>query len=111
MPQSPKRYGRWTAQSKRRFLDRLAAGDNVVAAAATCGMTRFAAYKLRRREPAFAQGWAAAVAPRPEPMHPDVARRLAQAPRTAAEARFHELLRLVHSGAESDSSFATSLSI
>lgn len=110
MLQSQRRYGRWTAQSKRRFLDRLAAGESVGAAAAACGMTRFAAYRQRRREPAFAQGWAAAVAPLPVPMHPDVARRLAQAPRTPAEARFHELLRLVHSGTEGDIPSAASSS-
>ncbi len=44
------------------FLDSLALGGNVRQAAEAAGGTHDSAYALRRRDPAFAEGWDAAVA-------------------------------------------------
>jgi hypothetical protein len=46
---------------KVRFLDHLAAKGDVRAACARVGMSRTSAYLLRRRDGAFARGWAAAL--------------------------------------------------
>jgi len=51
----------WSPERKLRFLDHLAARGNVRAACAAVGMTREAAYALRRRDGLFARGWAAAL--------------------------------------------------
>lgn len=58
-PSSPT-YG-WTPERKALFLDRLAAHGNVRAACRQTGLSAESAYKLRRRDPLFARGWAAAV--------------------------------------------------
>jgi hypothetical protein len=51
----------WTPQAQVRFLEHLAAKGNVRAACARVGLSAEAAYRLRRRDPLFARGWAAAV--------------------------------------------------
>jgi hypothetical protein len=51
----------WSAQRKTRFLARLAACGTVRTACAAAGMSRDAAYTLRRRDALFARGWAAAL--------------------------------------------------
>jgi len=51
----------WSPERKLRFLDRLAANGNVRSACAAVGMSRDAAYTLRRRDALFARGWAAAL--------------------------------------------------
>jgi hypothetical protein len=51
----------WSPERKLRFLSRLAACGNVRAASAAVGMSRDAAYVLRRRDALFARGWAAAL--------------------------------------------------
>ncbi len=51
----------WSPERKTRFLARLAACGNVRAACAAAGMSRDAAYTLRRRDALFARGWAAAL--------------------------------------------------
>lgn len=51
----------WSPERKTRFLDRLAATGNVRASCARVGMSRDAAYRLRRRDALFARGWAAAL--------------------------------------------------
>jgi hypothetical protein len=55
------RHDGWSAQRKARFLDRLAACGNVRSACALVGMSREAAYRLRRRDALFARGWDAAL--------------------------------------------------
>jgi len=52
---------RWSEEAEALFLDHLAASCNVTAAAETVGFTRVAIYKRRRRDPAFAQRWQAAL--------------------------------------------------
>jgi hypothetical protein len=51
----------WTKAKRTRFLDTLAATAHVRMAAKAAGMGPQAAYKLRRRDPAFAALWAAAL--------------------------------------------------
>src|SRR6478735_580550 len=51
----------WSPERKLRFLDRLAQCGNVRAACGAVGMTREAAYLLRRRDALFARGWSAAL--------------------------------------------------
>jgi hypothetical protein len=51
----------WTRHKKAVFLDHLAQTGNVRAACARVGMSREAAYRLRRREADFARGWGAAM--------------------------------------------------
>ena len=51
----------WTPAKKAVFLDHLAQTGNVRAACARVGMSREAAYRLRRREADFARGWGAAM--------------------------------------------------
>jgi hypothetical protein len=51
----------WTPARQVRFLDHLAQDGNVRAASARVGMSREAAYRLRRREPLFARAWDAAL--------------------------------------------------
>jgi hypothetical protein len=52
----------WTAEVKVRFLDGLARKGNVRAACRAVGLSAETAYRQRRRDPAFARGWAAAMA-------------------------------------------------
>ena len=51
----------WTPELKARFLDRLAAHGNARAACRAVDLSAEAAYRLRRRDPFFARGWAAAL--------------------------------------------------
>ena len=51
----------WSPERKLRFLGRLASNGNVRSACAAVGMSREAAYTLRRRDALFARGWAAAL--------------------------------------------------
>lgn len=53
----PTRRDGWTAERRRRFLEGLAAGLDVSRACTGLGMSREGAYRLRRRDPAFAQAW------------------------------------------------------
>src|SRR6478735_10549224 len=50
----------WTSERKTRFLDHLALKGNVRASCKRVGLSREAAYRLRRRDAVFARGWAAA---------------------------------------------------
>jgi hypothetical protein len=52
---------RWSEEAEGLFLDHLAATCNVTASAAACGFTCAAVYKRRRRDPAFADCWRAAL--------------------------------------------------
>jgi len=51
----------WTRERMTRFLDHLAEKGNVRAACGRVGLSRETAYRLRRRDPLFARGWAAAM--------------------------------------------------
>lgn len=53
--------GRWSAGKEALFLTVLEEGANVRRAAAAAGLSTQALYARRRREPAFAESWAAAV--------------------------------------------------
>jgi hypothetical protein len=53
--------GRWSDEAEAVFLDHLAASCNVAAAADACGFSCAAVYKRRRRDPAFARRWQAAL--------------------------------------------------
>jgi len=55
------RHDGWSPARKLRFLDRLAACGNVRTACAGVGLSREAAYRLRRRDALFARGWDAAL--------------------------------------------------
>jgi len=57
----PIRRDGWTPERRQRFLELLAAGLDVRRACAGVGLSRQAAYMLRRREPAFAQAWDGAL--------------------------------------------------
>ena len=54
-PVTATRHDGWTPARRAQFLDRLAQNGNVLAARALVGLSREAAYKLRRREPLFAR--------------------------------------------------------
>ena len=51
----------WTPAVRTRFLEHLALKGHVRAACAHVGLSAEAAYRLRRRDPLFARGWAAAL--------------------------------------------------
>jgi hypothetical protein len=51
----------WTRERMAQFLDYLSENGNVRAACKRVGLSREAAYRLRRRNPEFARGWAAAL--------------------------------------------------
>ena len=53
----PIRYDGWTLVRRRRFLELLGAGFDVRRACAGVGLSRQAAYTLRRRDPVFARAW------------------------------------------------------
>ncbi|PZQ23594.1 MAG: hypothetical protein DI569_03895 [Sphingopyxis macrogoltabida] len=53
--------GGWTKAKREAFLVELAASCNIVRAAALVGMRQSGAYRLRKREPAFAAQWQAAL--------------------------------------------------
>lgn len=52
---------RWSIEAERLFLDHLYATCNVSAAAAHAGFSAVAIYGRRKRDPAFAQAWQAAL--------------------------------------------------
>lgn len=54
------RHDGWTPARKAQFLEALAGDGNVRAACARVGMSREAAYRLRRRDGLFGRAWAAA---------------------------------------------------
>lgn len=56
-PRAAPRHDGWTPARSRRFIEALAAGHDVRRACAGVGLSREAAYKLRRRDPVFAQEW------------------------------------------------------
>ena len=62
-PRTPRRDG-WTLARRAQFLEHLAAGLDVKRACARLGLSREGAYRLRRRDPAFARAWDAALAER-----------------------------------------------
>jgi hypothetical protein len=65
----PRRSGEWTEAKAVTFIVTLAASRSVTLAAARAGMSRKAAYALKRRDPAFASAWVEALsvpAPRTE---------------------------------------------
>lgn len=51
----------WTMAKRERFLDTLAATAHVRMAAAAAGINRTNAYRLRRRDPVFAELWLQAL--------------------------------------------------
>jgi len=57
----PVRHDGWTPARRRQFIEGLAAGRDVRRACAGVGLSREAAYKLRRRDPVFAQEWQTAL--------------------------------------------------
>lgn len=59
-PATATRHDGWTPARKAQFLESLAGDGNVRAACARVGLSREAAYRLRRRDPLFARAWAAA---------------------------------------------------
>ena len=71
----------WTPDRIRFFLEQLARSGNVVAAGGKLGISRQAAYQLKRRMPAFALAWDGAIL------------RAAPALRLAPARRRHLLLR------------------
>lgn len=58
---SPVREGGWTKAKRAAFLDLLAATCNVRASAQQIGMNPASVYRLRRRDPQFADLWRAAI--------------------------------------------------
>jgi hypothetical protein len=55
------RHDGWTPERKTRFLDHLAHEGSVRSACSRVGMSREAAYQLRRRDALFARAWNAAL--------------------------------------------------
>jgi hypothetical protein len=64
VPMARKRHDGWTPHRQKQFLAALAATGTVEAAARMVGMTRMAAYNLRKREGAesFSAAWDSAIA-------------------------------------------------
>lgn len=60
-PPRPGPESKWTAEVRTKFLDYLARTGNVRRACWLIGVSAEIAYRLRRRDPAFARGWAAAM--------------------------------------------------
>jgi len=58
---SPANHNAWTPRRKAAFLHFLAETGNVRAAAARVGISFQSAYVMRRRDPVFGEGWAAAL--------------------------------------------------
>ncbi|MDR6852163.1 hypothetical protein J2Y54_001683 [Sphingomonas sp. BE123] len=52
---------RWTKAKREAFLDHLAATCNVARSAEVAGVLKSAVYRLRRRDPGFADAWAEAL--------------------------------------------------
>lgn len=61
LSQRTPRHDGWTPQLRGRFLALLAESGNVRLCARRCGRSAQSAYVQRRRDPDFAQGWAAAL--------------------------------------------------
>ena len=59
-PASTTRHDGWTPARRLQFLESLAQDGNVRVACARVGLSREAAYRLRRRDALFARAWAAA---------------------------------------------------
>jgi hypothetical protein len=59
--QRQRRKGEWTEQKAVTFIVALATRGNVTLAARLAGMSRKAAYALRRRDNGFAKAWDAAL--------------------------------------------------
>jgi hypothetical protein len=57
LAERPYRHDGWTPERKARFLKSLAERDDVRRACSIAGMSRQAAYKLRKRDPLFAEAW------------------------------------------------------
>ncbi|MGZ3258647.1 MAG: hypothetical protein ACXWIO_06175 [Croceibacterium sp.] len=55
------RHDGWTPARRTQFLDRLALDGSISAACSHAGMSREAAYRLRRRDALFARTWDAAL--------------------------------------------------
>jgi len=55
------RHDGWTPERRTQFLDHLAHDGSVRAACGRVGMSREAAYRLKRRDALFARGWDAAL--------------------------------------------------
>lgn len=51
------RYNSWPIETRAAFLDHLAATCNVRASAKAAGVLAVTAYKMRRRDPEFAEAW------------------------------------------------------
>ena len=58
----PPRPHQWSSAKIVTFIVTLAAGHSVTLAASCAGMSRKSAYALKRRDPAFAAAWKAALA-------------------------------------------------
>jgi len=56
MASRPGPAGKWTAEARTQFLDHLARKGSVRAACLRVGVSAEIAYRLRRRDPAFARG-------------------------------------------------------
>jgi len=52
---------KWTAETRAQFLEHLSRNGNVRAACLRVGVSAEIAYRLRRRDAAFARGWSAAM--------------------------------------------------
>jgi hypothetical protein len=76
---------KWSPALAERFLDHLATYANVQAAATACGLSRQSVYKLRRRDPAFARAWDAALTQLREQAEAQMAEMLEAMQRRAAE--------------------------
>ena len=57
----PHPTSKWTSEVQARFLEHLSRKGNVRAACLLVGASAETAYRLRRRDPAFARGWDAAM--------------------------------------------------
>ena len=60
-PRRPRRPGEWNGGKIVTFIVTLAVSRSVTLAARAAGMSRKSAYALKRRDPAFAEAWNAAL--------------------------------------------------
>ncbi len=61
IPSPPGPPSKWTAETRAQFLEQLSRTGNVRRACLRTGVSAEIAYRLRRRDAAFARGWAAAM--------------------------------------------------
>lgn len=61
MEQANRRWTRWTKKKRAIFLDELVGTCNVRAAARTAEVTPASVYRLRRKDPGFAEEWREAL--------------------------------------------------